>query len=172
MEFRVLGPLEVLEQGEPVELHGRRQRALLACLLLHANEVVSTERLLDDLWPGGDDSRLVHVLVSRVRKASVRSACSPDRPATCFGWGPESAIARSSSALAMEGRAALRHGRAQEAGTLLRRALALWRGPPFADFAYEPFAQARARAWRRFGSAPSRSWSRPSWRWPATPTRR
>jgi DNA-binding SARP family transcriptional activator len=50
MEFRILGPLEVLEDGRPVDLGGVRQRALLAILLLHANEVVSTDRLIDALW--------------------------------------------------------------------------------------------------------------------------
>ena len=144
MEFRVLGPLEVLEQGHPIELHGRRQRALLACLLLHANEVVATERLLDDLWPGGDDSRLVHVSVSRVRKALGAERLLTRPPGYVLRVGAGECDREAFDALAMEGRAALRHGRAEEAGTLLRRALALWRGPAFADFAYEPFAQAEA----------------------------
>ena len=51
MEFRILGPLEVVDDsGEPVELAGQKQRALLAVLLLRANQVVSTERLVDELW--------------------------------------------------------------------------------------------------------------------------
>jgi DNA-binding SARP family transcriptional activator len=50
MEFRILGPLEVLENGHPVPLGGSKQRALLASLLLHANEVVSRDRLIDELW--------------------------------------------------------------------------------------------------------------------------
>ena len=144
MEFRVLGPLEVVEEGHPIELHGRRQRALLACLLLHANEVVATERLLDDLWPGGEDSRLVHVSVSRVRKALGAERLLTRPPGYVLRVGAGECDREAFGALAMEGRAALRHGRAQEAGTLLRRALALWRGPAFADFAYEPFAQAEA----------------------------
>ena len=144
MEFRVLGPLEVVEEGHPIELHGRRQRALLACLLLHANEVVATERLLDDLWPGGEDSRLVHVSVSRVRKALGAERLLTRPPGYVLRVGAGECDREEFGALAMEGRAALRHGRAEEAGTLLRRALALWRGPAFADFAYEPFAQAEA----------------------------
>jgi len=52
MEFRILGPLEVLEEGRPVALGGAKQRALLAVLLLHANEVVSRDRLIDELWGG------------------------------------------------------------------------------------------------------------------------
>jgi DNA-binding SARP family transcriptional activator len=50
VEFRILGPLEVVERGETVALGSRKARALLALLLLHANEVVSTDRLVDDLW--------------------------------------------------------------------------------------------------------------------------
>ena len=53
MEFRILGPLEVASDGRLLPLGGARQRALLAHLLLHANEIVSTERLIDELW--GDD---------------------------------------------------------------------------------------------------------------------
>ncbi len=50
MDFRILGPLEVLDEGRPVALGGSRQRALLALLLLHANETLSTDRLIDELW--------------------------------------------------------------------------------------------------------------------------
>ena len=50
MEYRVLGPLEVVRQGRTLELGSGKQRALLAALLLHANEVVSTDRLIDALW--------------------------------------------------------------------------------------------------------------------------
>jgi DNA-binding SARP family transcriptional activator len=50
VEFRILGPLEVLRDGDPVVVRGAKERALLAVLLVHANEVVSTERLIDELW--------------------------------------------------------------------------------------------------------------------------
>jgi DNA-binding SARP family transcriptional activator len=72
MEYRILGPLEVLHQGHLLALGGHRQRAILALLLLHANEVVSTDRLLDDLWgaePPESGSKAVHVLVSQLRKS-------------------------------------------------------------------------------------------------------
>ena len=50
MEFRILGSLEVLDEGREVALGGSKQRALLAVLLLHANETLSTDRLIDELW--------------------------------------------------------------------------------------------------------------------------
>src|SRR5438034_9058178 len=71
MEFRLLGPLEVLRDGRALAVGGTKQRALLAILLLHANEVVSRDRLIDELWgerpPGTADHSLDHQ-VSRLRK--------------------------------------------------------------------------------------------------------
>src|SRR5918995_3375866 len=72
MEYRILGPLEVLDQGRPVSLGGTRQRALLALLLLHRNEVVSTDRVIDELWgehPPESGPKAVQVAVSHLRKA-------------------------------------------------------------------------------------------------------
>src|SRR6059058_5975220 len=76
MEFRILGPLEVLEEGERLPLGGPKQRALLAVLLLHANEVVAADRLIDALWGERAPETVAHTLqvyVSQVRKA-LRSA--------------------------------------------------------------------------------------------------
>ncbi len=72
MEFRILGPLEVLENGRQLELGGAKQRALLAILLLHANEVVSTDRLIDALWDEDAPEtgrKALQVYVSQLRKA-------------------------------------------------------------------------------------------------------
>jgi DNA-binding SARP family transcriptional activator len=72
MEFRILGPLEVETSGHPVLVGGPRQRALLALLLVHAGEVVSTDRLVDELWGEDDRGGAVHALqsaVSRLRRA-------------------------------------------------------------------------------------------------------
>jgi DNA-binding SARP family transcriptional activator len=72
MDYRILGPLEVVDQSRPLSLGGSRQRALLALLLLHPNEVVSTDRLLDELWreqPPESGPKAVQVLVSQLRKA-------------------------------------------------------------------------------------------------------
>src|SRR5262245_30935591 len=72
VEFRVLGPLEVVVGDRPLTPRGRKQRALLALLLLHANEVVPSERLIDEIWgeeaPASGLSAL-HVRVSQLRRA-------------------------------------------------------------------------------------------------------
>src|SRR3984885_13498813 len=73
LELGLLGPLEVrIDHGAPVGLGGVRQRALLAVLALHANQVVSTDRLIDELWGEHPPSTAVHtvqVFVSRLRGA-------------------------------------------------------------------------------------------------------
>jgi DNA-binding SARP family transcriptional activator len=71
MDFRLLGPLEVAEHGRPLPLGGAKQRSLLALLLLHANEVVSTERLIDELWgesPPATVAKSIQVYVSTLRR--------------------------------------------------------------------------------------------------------
>ena len=72
LEFRVLGPLEVWRNGHEAPLTGARERTLLAVLLVHANEVVSTDRLVDGLWgeqPPGTAVAALHGLVSQLRRA-------------------------------------------------------------------------------------------------------
>src|SRR3972149_2998660 len=72
MEFRILGPLEARDEGRPLKLGGAKQRALLAILLLYANEVVSRERLIEGLWgsePPETAAKALQVYVSRLRKA-------------------------------------------------------------------------------------------------------
>src|ERR1700738_3447685 len=76
MDFRILGPLQVLDGERPLMLGGPKQRALLAVLILHANEAISTERLIDELWgerPPATAAKTVQVHVSRLRKALERS---------------------------------------------------------------------------------------------------
>ena len=72
MEFHILGPLEVVDQGRLVKLGGSKQRSLLAFLLLHPNQVVSRDRLIDELWggqPPDTAATAIQVHVSQLRKA-------------------------------------------------------------------------------------------------------
>jgi DNA-binding SARP family transcriptional activator len=141
MEFRVLGPLEVLSGDRALELGGRRQRALLSCLLIRANEVVPSERLLEELW-GGVGVNALQVSVSRLRRAldgEERLLTRP--PGYVLRVSSEEYDRDEFVRLAGEGRRLLGQGRVEEAAATLSRALALWRGAPLADFLYEPFAQ-------------------------------
>jgi len=81
VEFRILGPLEVVEGGRPIDVGAPKQRSVLARLLISANTVVSTDRILEDLWPEGPPktgARSLHVHVARLRRAlEVRAATRP-----------------------------------------------------------------------------------------------
>jgi DNA-binding SARP family transcriptional activator len=84
MEFRVLGPLEVSCAGKPVELGGHKQRALLAVLVLNANRVIATGRLVELLWAGEPATTAIHALhvhLSQLRK-SLKAAGSSARIGT------------------------------------------------------------------------------------------
>jgi DNA-binding SARP family transcriptional activator len=145
MEFRVLGPLEVLNERGVVALGGIKPRAVLAVLLLHPNEAVSAERLALALW--GEDAaagavKTVQVHISRLRKALG----DPERVATtpvgyCLRVGPGELDAERFELLVQDGRLALAAGEVERAAAVLRSALSLWRGPALEDVAYEPFAQ-------------------------------
>ncbi len=148
MTFSILGPLEVRLEGAPVAVGGRRQRALLALLLLRPNEVVSADSLAAGLWGESPPKTAAHslqVFVSDLRKA-LRLAGEDGRIVTQSpGYrievgGGELDLQRFEQ-LADEGRAALGRNEPAAAADMLREALALWRGDPLADFAYEPFAQ-------------------------------
>lgn len=130
MEFRILGPLEVLENGHSVKLGGPKQRALLAVLLLHANRVVSTDGLLEALWgdrPPEKAPKALQVYVSRLRKT----------------LGPERILTASSGyRIAVDpGELDLERFRTLVAAGKLDQALRLWRGDALADLVSEPFAQ-------------------------------
>ena len=162
MDFRILGSFEVRSGGRLVGLGGEKPRALLAILVLHRNQVVSADRLIDELWgesPPETALRTLQAYVSRLRKALGPNGASPSED-------PESASVANGGVLltrgrgyvlevapgeldlerfrelAEHGRDALAGGNPEEAATVLSEALGIWRGPPLADFAYEPFAQA------------------------------
>src|SRR3954471_20262450 len=143
MDFRVLGSLEVVENGESLRLGGLKQRALLAILLLRANQVIPTDRLIDDLWgerPPETAANALQVYVSQLRKQLGAERLVRQ------GKGYELRIGRGELDLTRfeDGveAARLELGTDDEAASaLLRDALLLWRGPALAEFAFEPFAQ-------------------------------
>ena len=146
IEFRILGPLEVVEHDRPLALGGPRQRAVLAVLLLHRGEVVSTDRLIDQLWgerPPATAAKTVQVYVSNLRKALGDGLFVTQGHGYLLHVAPGAVDVDRFEALAAEGREALGGCDAQRASDRLREALALWRGAPLADFAYEPFAQSQ-----------------------------
>ncbi len=141
MEFRLLGPLEVLDGDRSLQLGRGHQRALFALLLLNANEVVSTDRLIDELWgesPPRTVLKSIQVYVSRLRKELGDGRLVTQAPGYLLRVDrAEVDLARFEELVAEAGGA--------DPGTSaekLRSALALWRGPALADIAYEPFAQA------------------------------
>src|SRR5215210_1307930 len=147
MEFGILGPLEVRDRGVAVALGGVQQRSLLAILLLNANELVPTDRLVDELWgeePPRAAVKTVQVYVSRLRKLLGVEALVTSGPGYLLRVEPERIDLRRFERLADEGRQALAAGDAERAAKRLGEAMSLWRGAPLADFAYEPFAQAEA----------------------------
>jgi DNA-binding SARP family transcriptional activator len=150
MDFGILGPLEVRRDGVPIEVPGTRQRAVLAALLLSANQVVSSERLLDDVW--GEDLPSAGATALRVRISQLRRALAPDgdliatrSPGYVINLEPRQLDMHSFERLVREGDQALARGDATAAAAPLEEALALWRGPALADFPYAVFAQGPIR---------------------------
>jgi DNA-binding SARP family transcriptional activator len=144
MEFRILGPLEVWNEGGEVALGGPKPRALLAVLLVHPNEVVPADRLIDELW--GEDSperaaAALRVNVSRLRKALPEDVLTTRSPGYIVRVEPDELDLHRFERLVDEGRSLLARGLAADASKRVREALLLWRGPALADFAYETFAQ-------------------------------
>jgi DNA-binding SARP family transcriptional activator len=142
MEFRILGPLEVRDNGRIVDVGAAKQRALLAMLLLNANRVVSTDALIESLWgerPPETAGKALQVYVSQLRKALGRDRIVTRSPGYELLMAPDELdLQRFERLFANE-----------EYGEALR----LWRGSPLAEFAYEPFAQSEIARIDELGQA-------------------
>ena len=148
MEFRILGPLEVADdQGRSLPLGGARQRALLAALLLQANEVVRPDTLVDQLWgerPPATGPKALQVAVSHLRKTLGDGVLETRPTGYLLRVEPEQLDVTRFDRLRDAARRSLEAGRPGEAAAALREALSLWRGPALADVADETFAHADA----------------------------
>jgi basic membrane lipoprotein Med (substrate-binding protein (PBP1-ABC) superfamily)/DNA-binding SARP family transcriptional activator len=150
MEYLILGPTEVLDGGKPVDIGSRQQRALLTLLLLNANRVVSTERILEELWPNDFEGKekTLWVYISR-----LRSALEPDREAHSrntvlvtrdHGYSlriDEDDIDIHRFERAVERGRSLVADQPSIAAASLGEALGMWRGRALEDFTYDEFAQ-------------------------------
>ncbi len=151
MDFRILGPLEVWHGDRSLPLGGVKQRALLAILLTHANQVVATDRLIDLIWPDDPPDTAGHslqVYVSQLRKV-LEPQRRPGTPNTVLisqppGYlvriGAEDLDLRRFQRLVDEGRQSMSAGAPHVASIKLYEALGLWRGAPLADFGSQQFA--------------------------------
>ena len=146
MDYRILGPLEAFDGERALSLGGTRQRSVLALLLLRAQEALTRDVIIDELWgetPPPTAAKVLQNCISALRKEL------PDGGAALRTVGGAYALEVASGELDRDrfeqglakGRAALAAGESEEAAEQLRTALALWRGGPLSDFSYEHFAQ-------------------------------
>ncbi|WP_150251475.1 BTAD domain-containing putative transcriptional regulator [Nocardiopsis deserti] len=152
--FRVLGPLEAVGAHGPLALKGPRHRAVLARLLVAEGRAVPVDRLVDDLWEAPTEGSVAAV---RTFVSALRRSLEPDRPARrparllvtappgyALRTRPEAVDARRFGAAVTRGGALLAEDRSGEALDDLEGALALWRGPAYAEFTAYPWARAEA----------------------------
>jgi YVTN family beta-propeller protein len=152
MHFLILGPLEVRQGGRIVALGGPQQRAVLAILILHANEVVSRDRLIEGLWGERPPKSAGHILesyVSRLRQALGANAHAAELVTKTHGYSlqadAEQLDVHRFETLVAEGRKQLAAGEPAAAARSLQGALGLFRGPPLDDLAFFPFAQTQVQ---------------------------
>jgi len=163
MDYRILGPLEVRRDDILLPLRGARQRELLAVLLLHPNEIVSTDRLIDELWEGDPPPTAAKIIQNGV--SQLRKLLEPDRgdgsepilvtrsPGYVLRVQPGELDAERFERLVRESRGQLAARAATDAADHLREALALWRGPALADLADTRFARAESARLEELRSA-------------------
>lgn len=154
MEFRLLGVLEVSDGARLVSVGTIKYKALLAILLLRANDVVSTDCLVDELWGGSPPASATATLRGYV--SGLRHALEPGSKAGShqmvktrpsgylLAVAPEQIDVARFEMLVREGCGQLRQEQWGPAVTSFEQALALWRGPPLSDFVYQSFAQVEA----------------------------
>jgi predicted ATPase/DNA-binding SARP family transcriptional activator len=152
LEYRLLGSLEAIRDGEPVVLGGVKQRAVLAMLLMQPNKIVASDELIDGLWPDkapGKPETAIQGYVSQLRKA-----LEPRHPS---GGAFEILVTEPNgyrirveqealdthrfALLIAEAKQAIDRAHPESAMSLLATALALWRGTPLADFSSLPWAE-------------------------------
>ncbi|HST82364.1 MAG TPA: BTAD domain-containing putative transcriptional regulator [Kineosporiaceae bacterium] len=155
LEFRLLGRVEVYRDGQPVDVGGPKQRAVLASLLLRVRRVVSVDQLIDDLWPEHPPARAaatVQVFVSQLRRAlepersrgTAATVLVTASPGYLLDIEPETVDAHAFANLVVRGREALDAGDPEQAARLLLRAEEMLRGPALADVPVTPFVGAAA----------------------------
>lgn len=150
MDFRILGSFEVVSDGQAAELGPPKQRAVLAVLLLHANEIVPTDRLIELVWGDRPPRTAAHsIYVSDLRKVLEPLAGGPlivtRPPGYVLRADPDSIDARRFERLMAEAADEVEAGEPIGAEDKLRAALDLWRGRPLSDFPYEEFSQPEIR---------------------------
>lgn len=148
MEFRVLGLLAVVDNGRPVTIGRGKESALLALLLLHANQPVSVDRLIDELWeqrPPENAGKAVQIYISRLRARLGRERIVTTSAGYVLRVEPGELDARRFEQLAEEGQNELETGNPADAEAMLSEALDLWHGQVFAEFRFDVFAQAEIR---------------------------
>ena len=162
VEFRLLGSLEAWRDGVLVQLGGAKQRALLARLLIDAPAVVSTDRLVDDLWGEDPPEQALHtvqVFVSRLRKQLGPEVLLTRAPGYLADVPAEAIDAQQFRALTSQAEQRLAAGDRAPSERLFEQAFELWRGPPLAEFAYEPWAREQAELLQELRLSALESWT-------------
>ncbi len=162
MEFRLLGPLQVLLDGAPMPLRGAAERALLALLLLDAGRVVPAEQLIDGLWGDDPPAKAVNALQGRVSRlrAAFRAAGLPEslvvarRPGYLLDVDPQAVDVHRFARLVDQARRA--DGPA--AGRWYAAALELWQGPALAEFDDQDWARDQRQRWEELRLAVTEEW--------------
>ena len=153
MDFRILGPLEALDEGHDVAPAGNKQRALLALLLLHANETLPVERLIDELWgehpPTTAPRRCKYTCLACAKRwtpapATVGAAIVTREHGYQLRLDPDRLDAHNFERLVAEGRRELATGDPKRAAAAFEAALSLWRGAPLAGLGHEAFVAREA----------------------------